>query len=51
MDIAREERWKSAFAAGQKLAKKYKNHGVKDLYNAYNSQFEGLVNAKCLEKT
>jgi len=49
MGIARELRWKHCFAAGQRLAKKSESHGVKDLYDAYNSQFEGLVGAKWLE--
>lgn len=39
--ILREERWKQAFAVGQGLAKKYKEHGIKDLYNAFFSQYEG----------
>jgi len=49
MGIAREERWKFSLAAGQRLAKKYENHGLKDLYDAFNSQFEGIVNAEWLE--
>lgn len=49
MGIAREERLKSVLAAGQRLAKKHENHGVKDLYDAFNSQFEGIVNAKWIE--
>jgi len=40
-DIVQEERWKQAFAVGQGLAKKYKEHGIKDLYNAFFSQYEG----------
>ena len=49
MGIAREQRWEHSFASGQRLAKKFQNHGVKDLYDAYNSQFEGLVRAKWFE--
>jgi len=49
MGIAREERMKSVLAAGQRLSKKFKTHGIKDLYDAFNSQFEGIVNAKWIE--
>lgn len=48
-DIVREEIWKHSFAAGQNLAKKYERHGVLELYDAFNSQFEGLVQAEWLE--
>lgn len=47
--IAREERWKHSFEAGQALAKKFKEHGTKDLYDAYNSTFEGMVDAIWIE--
>jgi len=40
-NILREERWKQSFKVGQELAKKYKEHGIKDLYNAYWSAYEG----------
>lgn len=49
MGIAKEERWKHSFEAGQRLAAKYTEHGIKDLYDAYNSQFEGVVQAEWLE--
>ena len=47
--IAREERWKSAFANGQRRAKKFKGGGVADIYDAYNSTFEGIVDAIWIE--
>lgn len=49
MGIVREEIWKHSFEAGKKLAAKYKKHGVKELYDAFNAQFEGLVEAKWFE--
>ena len=49
MGIAREQIWKHSFAAGERLAKGFKEHGTKDLYDAYNSQFEGVAQAKWLE--
>lgn len=39
--ILREERWKQAFAVGQELAKKYQEHSIKDLYNAFFAAYEG----------
>jgi len=47
--IAREERWKSSFANGQRRAKRFKEHGTKDIYDAYNATFEGLVDAIWIE--
>lgn len=47
--IAREERWKSCFANGQRRAKKFKEQGTKDLYDAYNATFEGVVDAIWIE--
>lgn len=49
MGIVREEIWKYSFKTGQDLAKKYKNHGIKELYDAINSQFEGLAEPEWLE--
>ena len=49
--IAREERWKSGVADGQRKAKNCKEHGTKDLYDAYNAAFEGIVNAIWIEAT
>lgn len=49
MGIAREERWKHGFARGQELAKNFKEHGCKDLYDAYNATYEGAVEAEWLE--
>lgn len=49
MGIVREEIWKHSFEAGQRLGKKDKEHGLKELYDAFNSQFEGLVEAEWLE--
>lgn len=47
--IAREERWKHSFENGQRRAKKFKEHGTKDLYDAYNATFEGVVDAIWIE--
>jgi len=49
MGIVRRVIWEKSFKAGQELAKKYKEHGTKELYDAFNSQFEGLVEAEWLE--
>jgi hypothetical protein len=49
MGIVRDEIWKHSFEAGEKLALKYKKHGIKELYDAFNAQFEGLVEAEWLE--
>jgi hypothetical protein len=49
MGIVREEIWKYSFSAGRNLAKKYKKHGVKELYEAFNAQFEGLADPIWLE--
>jgi hypothetical protein len=49
MGIARVERWKHSIEAGRRLAKKYEEHGIKDLYDAYNSAYEGLVQAEWFE--
>jgi len=49
MGILRDEVWKHSFEAGQNLAKKFKTHGVKDLYVAFNGPFEGLANPIWLE--
>jgi hypothetical protein len=49
MGIVREEIWKHSFEAGKKLAKKYQKQGVKELYDAFNSQFEGLVEGEWFE--
>lgn len=48
-DIVRDEIWKHSFKAGQELAKKYKKHGTKELYDAINSFFEGLTEPEWLE--
>jgi len=48
-DIAREERWKSSFANGRRRAKKFKGGGTTDIYDAYNSTFEGIVDAIWIE--
>lgn len=47
--ILREEIWKKSFVAGQRMAMRYEKHGIKELYDAYNSQFEGLVEAEWFE--
>jgi len=47
--IAREERWKHSFENGRRRAKKLKEHGTKDLYDAYNATFEGVVDAIWIE--
>src|SRR4030066_840476 len=47
--ILREEIWNKSFTAGQRMATKYKEHGIKELYDVYNSQFEGLVKAQWFE--
>ena len=47
--IAREERWKHSFENGRRRAKKFKEHGTKDLYDAYNATFEGVVDAIWIE--
>jgi len=47
--IAREERWKSNFENGRKRAKKFKGGGTVDIYDAYNSTFEGVVDAIWIE--
>lgn len=39
-DIAREMRYRSAAASGEALAKKYKKHGIKELYDGYMSMFD-----------
>jgi hypothetical protein len=44
MGIVREEIWKHSFSAGQTLAKQYKTHGIKDLYDAFIAQFVGVMN-------
>lgn len=49
MGIVREEIWKHSFEAGQKLAEKYEEHGIKELYDAFISQFEGLVEPEWFE--
>jgi len=49
MGIVREEIWKYSFNVGKNLAKKYKKHGVKELYDAFNAQFEGLADPIWLE--
>ena len=46
MAIVRRVIWEKSFKAGQGLAKKFKKHGTKELYEAFNSQFEGLVEAE-----
>ena len=40
--VAKEVRIKKCFEEGQKLAKKSKEHGIKDLYNACFAGMEGL---------
>jgi len=47
--IAKEQQWKHKYEHGQRMAKKFKTHGCKDLYDAYNSTFEGLVDAEWVE--
>ena len=47
--IAREERWKHSFEHGQRLAKKFHGHGTRDVYDAYNATFEGIVDAIWIE--
>jgi hypothetical protein len=47
--VLKEQIWEKSFAAGQRMATKYKEHGIKDLYDAYNFQFEGLVQAEWFE--
>ena len=51
MGIAREMRWKYGFERGQRMAKDFKEHGCKDLYDAYNAKFEGVVEAEWFECT
>jgi len=41
VDIAKEVRIKHSFEEGQKLAKKSKEHGIKDLYNSCFAGLEG----------
>ena len=40
-NVAREVRWDWAYSMGQRLAKKYKERDLKDLYDAYLAIFEG----------
>jgi len=47
--IAREERWKSALANGRRQAEKFKGGGTVDIYDGYNSTFEGIVDAIWVE--
>jgi len=47
--VLREEIWNKSFATGQRMATKYAEHGIKELYDAYNSQFEGLIEAQWIE--
>lgn len=47
--IAREERWKHGYEHGRRMAEEYKEHGTKDLYDAYNATFEGADDAVWLE--
>ena len=49
MGIARKMRWKSAFEMGQRMAKKYNEPGIKELYDAYPGQFEGVCEPKFFE--
>jgi hypothetical protein len=49
MGILSDEIWKHFFEAGQRIAKKYEEHGLKEIYDAYTGKFEGLVNADWLE--
>ena len=49
MGIAREERWKSTYEQGRRLAKRFKEHGIKDLYMAYGSTFEGICEKEYFE--
>lgn len=49
MGIAREERWKNQYEHGQRLAKNFKEHGIKDLYAAYGSTFEGICEKEYFE--
>jgi hypothetical protein len=42
MGIAREMRWKHAYEAGQKAAKKFEKNGLKELYLAYSAFFEAI---------
>lgn len=46
MDIAKEVRIKHSFEEGQKLAKKSKEHGIKDLYNSCFAGLEGYSKAR-----
>jgi len=47
--LVREEIWRSSYKTGQNLAKKYKNHVLKDLYNAFLGFFEGLCKYEWFE--
>jgi len=49
MGIVRDEIWKHSFEAGERLAKKYEEHGLKELYDAFFSQAQGLVDAEWFE--
>jgi len=42
-NIAREQRWKQSFATGQAIAKNYKQHGLKELYDAWPAVYEGVA--------
>ena len=46
MDIAKEVRIKHSFEEGQRIGKKSKEHGVKDLYNSISAAFEGSSKGK-----
>ena len=49
MGIAREMRWKHAFEQGQRMANNYKEHGIKELYDAMGSKFEGVCEKEYFE--
>jgi len=47
--IAREERWNHSYENGRRRAKKFSGGGTVDIYDAYNSTFEGVVDAIWIE--
>lgn len=47
--LVREEIWRSSLKVGQDLAKKYKTHRLKDLYEAFLGFFEGLCKFEWFE--
>ena len=47
--IAEEVRYQSAFAHGQRLARNYKKHGLKELYDAFLGAYVGVGDYEFLE--